>query len=61
MKLLQAASGITDKPKEHIIDIDADDVDNELAAVEYIDDLYRFYKLVEVTNAIPLIHFVCCV
>ncbi|QCD97075.1 G2/mitotic-specific cyclin S13-7-like isoform X2 [Vigna unguiculata] len=46
----KAASGITDKPKEHIIDIDADDVDNELAAVEYIDDLYRFYKLVENEN-----------
>ncbi|XP_047165166.1 G2/mitotic-specific cyclin S13-7-like [Vigna umbellata] len=46
----KAASGITNKPKEQIIDIDAGDVDNELAAVEYIDDLYRFYKLVENEN-----------
>jgi len=57
VKLLQAACGIT----KEIIDIDAGDVDNELAAVEYIDDLYAFYKLVEVTSAISLIHFVCCV
>ncbi|KAK7336418.1 hypothetical protein VNO77_16959 [Canavalia gladiata] len=43
----KAACGITNKPKEQIIDIDAGDVDNELAAVEYIDDIYKFYKLVE--------------
>ncbi|KAH1194533.1 G2/mitotic-specific cyclin S13-6 [Glycine max] len=43
----KAACGITNKPKEQIIDIDASDVDNELAAVEYIDDIYKFYKLVE--------------
>ncbi|ESW34046.1 hypothetical protein PHAVU_001G119700 [Phaseolus vulgaris] len=43
----KAACGITNKPKENIIDIDASDVDNELAAVEYIDDIYKFYKLVE--------------
>uniref|UniRef100_A0A0R0KI65 B-like cyclin n=1 Tax=Glycine max TaxID=3847 RepID=A0A0R0KI65_SOYBN len=35
------------KPKDQILDIDASDVDNELAAVEYIDDIYKFYKLVE--------------
>ncbi|RDY01977.1 hypothetical protein CR513_14627, partial [Mucuna pruriens] len=45
--LSQAACGITKKPKEQVIDIDAGDVDNELAAVEYIDDIYKFYKLVE--------------
>ncbi|KAL2320619.1 hypothetical protein Fmac_029588 [Flemingia macrophylla] len=44
----KVACGITKKPKdEQIIDIDAGDVDNELAAVEYIDDIYKFYKLVE--------------
>lgn len=43
----KAACGITKKPKEEIIDIDAADVDNELAAVEYLDDIYKFYKLVE--------------
>lgn len=39
---------MTNKPKE-IVDIDAADVNNELAAVEYLDDIYKFYKLVEVT------------
>ncbi|CAJ1916091.1 unnamed protein product [Sphenostylis stenocarpa] len=43
----KAACGITNKPKVNIIDIDASDVDNELAAVEYIDEIYKFYKLVE--------------
>ncbi|KAL2320618.1 hypothetical protein Fmac_029587 [Flemingia macrophylla] len=42
--------GITNKPKVQITDIDAGDVDNELAAVEYIDDIYNFYKLVENEN-----------
>ncbi|TKY62848.1 G2/mitotic-specific cyclin S13-6 [Spatholobus suberectus] len=46
----KAACGITNKPKEQIVDIDAGDVDNELAAVEYIDDIYKFYKLVENEN-----------
>ena len=46
---LQAACGITNKPKEQILDIDAGDVGNELAAVEYIEDIYKFYKLVEVS------------
>ncbi|XP_027351983.1 G2/mitotic-specific cyclin S13-7-like [Abrus precatorius] len=43
----KAACGITNKPKEQIVDIDSGDVDNELAAVEYIEDMYKFYKLVE--------------
>lgn len=42
------ACGITNKPKEQIVDIDAADVNNELAAVEYVEDMYSFYKLVEV-------------
>ena len=39
---------MTNKPKEQTIDIDAADAENELAAVEYIEDIYKFYKLVEV-------------
>ena len=58
---MQAACGITNKPKEQIIDIDASDVDNELAAVEYIDDIYKFYKLVEVSNMVSIRFFVYCV
>ncbi|KAE9590479.1 hypothetical protein Lal_00023434 [Lupinus albus] len=43
----KAACGLTKKPKEQIIDIDAGDNANELAAVEYIEDMYKFYKLAE--------------
>lgn len=42
----QAACGIT-KPKEQIVDIDADDLNNDLAVVEYIEDMYTFYKSAE--------------
>lgn len=31
-------------------DVDGADVDNELAAVEYIDELYKYYKFAEVNN-----------
>ncbi|XP_024021213.1 G2/mitotic-specific cyclin S13-7-like isoform X3 [Morus notabilis] len=43
----KAASGLTNKPKDKVADIDAADGDNELAVVEYIDELYSFYKLSE--------------
>ncbi|GLT77963.1 hypothetical protein SLA2020_495160 [Shorea laevis] len=43
----KAAGGMTNKPKEQIVDIDAQDVGNDLAAVEYVEDIYKFYKLVE--------------
>ncbi|KAL1291731.1 hypothetical protein HN51_060258 [Arachis hypogaea] len=43
----KAACDLTKKPKEQIVDIDAADVNDELAAVEYIEDIYKFYKLVE--------------
>ncbi|KGN54685.1 G2/mitotic-specific cyclin S13-7 [Cucumis sativus] len=43
----KAACGITKKPKEQIFDIDAADVGNELAAVEYVEDIYTFYKEAE--------------
>ncbi|KAL2659532.1 hypothetical protein AAZV13_03G091700 [Glycine max] len=49
-----AACDITNKPREQIIDIDASDSDNELAAVEYIDDICKFYKLVEVDELVRL-------
>ncbi|CAF2118682.1 BnaA03g01900D [Brassica napus] len=41
----KAACSITTKPK--ILDIDESDKDNHLAAVEYVDDMYAFYKEVE--------------
>ncbi|GAB2277115.1 hypothetical protein Dimus_011822 [Dionaea muscipula] len=43
--------GITTEPKDnHIVDIDAGDANNELAVVEYVDDIYKFYKLTEDEN-----------
>ncbi|KAK4789709.1 hypothetical protein SAY86_017013 [Trapa natans] len=44
----KAACGIA---KEQIVDIDAADADNELAAVEYVEDLYRFYREAESENS----------
>ncbi|XVF40875.1 hypothetical protein PTKIN_Ptkin01aG0151800 [Pterospermum kingtungense] len=43
----KAACGITNKPKQDIVDIDAADADNDLAGVEYVDDIYKFYKSAE--------------
>ncbi|KAI4340482.1 hypothetical protein MLD38_025311 [Melastoma candidum] len=42
-----AASGIADEHQNLVEYIDKDDVNNELAVVEYIDDIYKFYKLTE--------------
>ncbi|XP_060197082.1 G2/mitotic-specific cyclin S13-7-like [Lycium barbarum] len=43
----KAACGLSNRPKNEIDDIDAADVDNHLAAVEYVEDIYNFYKLTE--------------
>nr|GMD92616.1 putative SWI/SNF-related matrix-associated actin-dependent regulator of chromatin subfamily A member 3-like 3 [Ipomoea batatas] len=44
----KAACGLNLKlPKEKIEDIDAGDVYNELAVVEYAEDIYKFYKEAE--------------
>ncbi|XP_010673071.2 G2/mitotic-specific cyclin S13-7 isoform X2 [Beta vulgaris subsp. vulgaris] len=43
----KAACGLSNKPKEAVVDIDASDVNNELAVVEYVEDIYMFYKLAE--------------
>ncbi|KAI4353901.1 hypothetical protein L6164_002821 [Bauhinia variegata] len=37
----------TNRPKERIFYIDAADAGNELAAVEYVEDIYKFYKLLD--------------
>jgi hypothetical protein len=36
----KAACGLTNKPKEIVV-IDAGDANNELAAVEYLEDIYK--------------------
>ncbi|CAE6154262.1 unnamed protein product [Arabidopsis arenosa] len=43
----KAACGLEKKEKEKIVDIDSADVKNDLAAVEYVEDIYSFYKSVE--------------
>ncbi|KAA8544526.1 hypothetical protein F0562_022538 [Nyssa sinensis] len=44
----KAACGLSNEPKDPLlVDIDAADVDNELAVVEYVEDIYKFYKLTE--------------
>ncbi|XP_031091111.1 G2/mitotic-specific cyclin-1-like [Ipomoea triloba] len=51
----KAACGLNIKlPKEKIEDIDAGDVYNELAVVEYAEDIYKFYKEAESTRCIPI-------
>lgn len=44
----KAACGITKKPNEQIVQIDAADAGNELAVLDYVEDIYKFYKLTEV-------------
>ncbi|OVA18788.1 Cyclin [Macleaya cordata] len=46
------ACGLAAKPKDPIVDIDGADVDNQLAAVEYVEDLYKFYKLAESSSQV---------
>ncbi|XP_043710410.1 G2/mitotic-specific cyclin S13-7-like isoform X1 [Telopea speciosissima] len=43
----KVACGLTAKPKDPIVDIDAADVNDQLAVVEYVEDIYQFYKLTE--------------
>lgn len=40
------------KPKEQIADIDTADVNNDLAVVEYVEEICKFYKLVEVSTCL---------
>ncbi|KAE8681905.1 G2/mitotic-specific cyclin S13-6 [Hibiscus syriacus] len=47
-EVVEAAHGIANKPKEEIVhDIDEADADNHLAGVEYVEDIYKFYKSIE--------------
>ncbi|KAL8172204.1 hypothetical protein V2J09_024008 [Rumex salicifolius] len=41
----RAACGLV--AKDSVVNIDAADVDNELAVVEYVEDIYKFYKQTE--------------
>ncbi|KAL9272642.1 G2/mitotic-specific cyclin-1-like protein [Drosera capensis] len=47
----KAFSGVAEtKRKEPVIGIDAGDMDNKLAVVEYVEDIYKFYKIMEATT-----------
>uniref|UniRef100_A0A5B7API6 Putative G2/mitotic-specific cyclin S13-7-like n=1 Tax=Davidia involucrata TaxID=16924 RepID=A0A5B7API6_DAVIN len=48
----KVACGLTNKPKDLEVNIDAADVDDELAVVEYVEDIYKFYKLTEDENRV---------
>ncbi|XP_031501759.1 G2/mitotic-specific cyclin S13-7-like [Nymphaea colorata] len=47
------ACGITEKSKEKDHNIDCGDADDQLAVVEYVDDIYKFYRLAEASCKIP--------
>nr|CAA71243.1 mitotic cyclin [Oxybasis rubra] len=41
------ACGLSKKPQELIVNIDEGSVEDELAVVEYVEDIYSFYKIAE--------------
>lgn len=45
-----------DISEEPVVDIDSCDMKNPLAVVEYIDDIYAYYKRAEVLTSV-LLHF----
>ncbi|KAK1372827.1 G2/mitotic-specific cyclin-2 like [Heracleum sosnowskyi] len=47
----KVACGLVNRSK-NVTNIDATDVDDELAAVEYVEDIYKFYKLTEVDGRV---------
>lgn len=49
------------RQKEKIVDIDSADAENDLAAVEYVEDIYSFYKSVEVSTLLIIHEFFPCV
>ncbi|XP_050236720.1 G2/mitotic-specific cyclin S13-7-like [Mercurialis annua] len=52
-KAAAAACGVVKKPERCLlVDIDASDVDNELAEVEYVDDIYKYYKETEADGCV---------
>ncbi|KAL2472084.1 G2/mitotic-specific cyclin S13-6 [Abeliophyllum distichum] len=57
--ILQASCGLNYKPNERIVDINSADVNNDLAVVEYVDEIYKFYKLVEVENMVYFLAEFC--
>ncbi|XP_016554266.2 G2/mitotic-specific cyclin S13-6-like, partial [Capsicum annuum] len=62
VNFIKAACGLSKKSKEQIVHIDAADVNYELAVLEYVEDIYSFYKLAEVFIVLNLSFiFVSCI
>ena len=47
----QVACGVTNK-QDQIVNIDMGDENDDLAVAEYVDDIYKFYKLTEVFSSL---------
>ena len=47
----QVACGVTNK-QDQIVNIDMGDENDDLAVAEYVDDIYKFYKLTEVLSSL---------
>ena len=47
----QVACGVTNK-QDQIVNIDTGDENDDLAVAEYVDDIYKFYKLTEVLSSL---------
>lgn len=47
----KAACGLSTRPKDTIVDIDAADASNQLATVEYVEDLYKYYYKLEESSS----------
>lgn len=45
--LFQEACGLTKKPHDLVVNIDEGSIEDELAVVEYVEDIYSFYKIAE--------------
>uniref|UniRef100_A0A7N0V5Z7 Cyclin N-terminal domain-containing protein n=2 Tax=Kalanchoe fedtschenkoi TaxID=63787 RepID=A0A7N0V5Z7_KALFE len=44
---------MSDAAEEGVINIDSPDKKQPLAAVDYVDDMYKYYKKVEITGSVP--------
>ncbi|XP_021776144.1 G2/mitotic-specific cyclin S13-7-like [Chenopodium quinoa] len=46
------ACGLTKKPQELVVNIDEGSIEDELAVVEYVEDIYNFYKIAEAESRV---------
>lgn len=61
LQTIKVACELADKLKEMAIDIDASDKENQLAVVDYVEDIYKYYKSVEVLHCSVLLKFITLV